>query len=467
VVLHPCGATADRVRVWLGVFGQTVSPGALSWRLNGVDVEPSAVIKPLASVRQNQYLAGTPQRAFTGVFDFVIPSEERTRAHVVEARVPGEPAAALTTSPVPAEVGTDWNHPFNVLVMSCFDTATDRGRAKSALSSLPQHLKPHLALLTGDQVYLDAPLLENLPNRDVALAEVLERKYVHNWQPPGEFSHLLDLAPTVCCPDDHEYWNNYPNEARQLNNTWFKPGRDRWADIGRRLYESFQHSTPVPFGQPIRLDVAPLSFLVVDTRSFRDEGTKTLLAPGALDAVKQWAASLKTSGRIGVFVTGQSLIEEKKGWFGAEFLDSALANYDDYAPIMGALHAAMRDGSDILLVTGDVHWSHVTQLEPMDALVNPARAYEVICSPTSLLAGLNLLPGPPPAIDKWAGPKFQTGMYLPARLGDAFKGNHACILSFRRIGKHDTSSVELKVTFVPLASGSSPRTLAPIELRRR
>ncbi|MCP3061144.1 hypothetical protein LXT21_20395 [Myxococcus sp. K38C18041901] len=430
-------------------------------------MEPSTVVRPLESVRQDTFLSGAPPRTFTGVFDFVLPLSAQGRAHVVEAMIPDEPAASLTTSPVPAQVGPDWSQPFNVLTMSCFDTATDRGKARLVLRSLPQHLRPHLTLLTGDQVYLDAPTLENLPNDDVALAEVLERKYIHNWSAPGVFSHVLDMAPTVCCPDDHEYWNNYPNWFLFANNTWGSASRQRWMDIGKRLYQCFQHSGSVPFGQPIRVDVSPLSFLVVDTRSFRDDGgNNKALHDNALAAVRQWATSLKASGHIGVFVSGQSLMEDAKGWFGARLKDATLANFDDYAPIMEALHAAMRDGSDILLVTGDVHWSHVTQLEPVDALVNAGRAYEVVCSPASLLAALS--PSSPPPIHEWAGSKRQTGMRLPTRMGKDLKGDHACILSFRRIGLRSAPSVELKVTFVPLTPGEPPYELgSTLVLRRR
>jgi len=82
---------------------------------------------------------------------------------------------------------------------------------------------------------------------------------------------------------------------------------------------------------------------------------------------------------FGVFVTGQSMLDEPKGSIAKKLTDAALANFTDYEPVMDELQ---RLKNDFLLLTGDVHFGRVTRLVTPDLR---RQGFEVIVSPSALV----------------------------------------------------------------------------------
>lgn len=109
-----------------------------------------------------------------------------------------------------------------VFTSSCYDADTDTTNAfDAAFRHLRDHVAaPDLSLLTGDQVYADAPakfyatMARSTP-RTYGLLE-----YWTSWgmQRYGEHRHLgmralLAHGPHWFLPDDHEFWNNWPHAS--------------------------------------------------------------------------------------------------------------------------------------------------------------------------------------------------------------------------------------------------------------
>ena len=197
IVLHPQACPSDRIRVWVGAFQATSAP-VLTWLLDGAPAEPDA-LREIASVRGEDLLpAGVPAeqiaRAFTGVYEFTgfLPDSLHTVA--VEA---GDAGAAVEVRTLPAAVPTELDRTFNVLLVSCFHAAEDRGGlAGRIVAHLKASSKPHLTLLAGDQVYLDLPTLSDFPDDEVELAEKFERDYINNWRGPAGYAQVLVAAPS-------------------------------------------------------------------------------------------------------------------------------------------------------------------------------------------------------------------------------------------------------------------------------
>ena len=69
---------------------------------------------------------------------------------------------------------------FNLLICSCYFQPEDSHGLLGAIVSQIQ-LQPHLTLMAGDQVYMDLPLLEDLPGSEPELSRLLGGKYLRNW----------------------------------------------------------------------------------------------------------------------------------------------------------------------------------------------------------------------------------------------------------------------------------------------
>ena len=376
-------------------------------------------LRPLASVRRDaaQILPNKQARAFTGIYEFA-GLQPNTR-YTVEVTDDSNNRAQLRTHTLPAAVPDAPGETFNVLLVSCFHLETDKGGlAGQIVKSLPQVSRPHLTLLLGDQVYLDLPTEQDFPDDLAWLADKFEHDYVANWQAaqsaPTGYANVLEIAPYVCIPDDHEYWNNFPHTSPFIGNTIRADGRAHWRTAARTIYEGFQLpwykniNTPAPpaplrLGDAVELDVPPLSFLLADTRTFRGEDFTGPLArdPAAgQDALQQLRAWIQRTtdvnqmggtGRwLGVIATGQSLFGEPARGLGDRFSravgDYELADYTDYREIVAELVKPSATGRPLLCLTGDVHWGRAMAARELD-LVRGGRdiIYEIISSPAALV----------------------------------------------------------------------------------
>lgn len=375
--LFPHAAPPGAVDVWVGISGVSSVEDA-TFTLDGRPVEPQ-ILRPIEAIRIGA--AAPPDdrpRTFTGGVRFGGVTGEVT----IEARIAGL-AASLTTRPVPTELPADrW---FNVLLGSCFDRNTELApglleRVAHRISVDPD-LRPDLTLLMGDQVYLDVPLTEVIGSFGepgiAGITAQFEEEYRLTFM--VHLSALLTLAPVVCTPDDHEFWNNYPARVPWLPRTLRQRGRLEWEQAARRCYDCFQRSVGLP--DPSILDVGPLSFFVLDTRTWRRFDRSACARPEHVAALERWAERVREQGRTGIFVNGQSLFKPAVSALRGNLTDFELANYGDYLRIIGALRRAATPDHPLLSLTGDLHYGRIVQAG--DTKGRPI-LYEVISSPLSL-----------------------------------------------------------------------------------
>ncbi len=480
IVLYPRAAPSDRIRVWLGVT-QVTQPPALTWFFDGAPHQPDT-LHALASVRPDELLPPgvNPQtlpRAFTGVYEFTGLAADTLHTVRVEADTK---AATLEVRTLPTTVTSQLDRSFNVMLVSCFHQAEDRGgRAGNIVSQLKATAKPHLSILAGDQVYLDLPTLKNFPDELARLAEKFENDYTLNWTDPLGYIKVLAAAPSVALPDDHEYWNNFPHVSPFIQNSRTPEGRERWRRAARAAFEGFQRPYPTRVGEPVIINVAPLSFFLADTRTNKDfDRHFTMTAHQQLD---DWVASVIAQRGFGVFVSGQSLFREPAGGVGGAVGDYELPNYEDYGRIMRSLQRLADAGRPLLCLTGDVHWGRVTTAR--DRQTGRVTFSEIISSPASLVStvGADQLHKLTAAIgglfgrandwprhaDADAPPTFLASSALAGRFTCTMihrqKGNHVVMLKFRRTG----GGLELRITYWPIGPGnnnSPPVEVGPLEL---
>lgn len=486
ILLYPRAAPGDRVRVWLGAFDVTAAP-PLRWHLDGAQVEPRA-LRPLTSVRPdhmlpaNQSPANVP-RAFTGVYEFAGLQPDTLHTVSVEA---GGMRAALEVRTLPDAVPFQLDRSFNVLLVSCFHQAEDRGGlAGTIVSQLKATSKPHLTIMAGDQVYLDLPTLQNFPDDLAWLANKFERDYTLNWSGPLGYEQVLAAAPGASVPDDHEYWNNFPHVSPFIQNTFKREGRDRWEAAARAVYDGFQVTPPATPDDPQVLDVHPLSFFFADTRTAkdRDDARRFTMSDAARRRLDDWVTDVIGQGRFGVFVSGQSLFREPAGNASGTVGDFELSNYGDYGQIVSTLKRLVDAGLPVLCLTGDVHWGRVTVAT--DNITGRKAFSEIISSPASLVTtvgsdtlrgiggffgGLFGRPNPWP---RHSDPGEPPGFLASDALGGQFpcstlmrqRGNQVVLLKFRQHG----SGIELRVTYWPIHADrtiNQPVESGPIDLVR-
>lgn len=475
VVLHACAAGAGRLRVWLGARERTTPP-ALSWSLEGQPAQPRA-LRPIQSVRSGPFLGGDSPRIFAGLYEFSVPGDEG-RAFRVGVSVDGAPPVTSSLRVLPRAVPSGLGTGFQLLLSSCFYPDEDRGGvAGTSMDAILRSVTPDMLLLLGDQVYLDLPPLKNLPDARPALARKFEADYARSWFEEGAYAKVIHAAPYACVPDDHDYWNNFPMPSVQSQNTWNAAGRAAWADVARMLYGQFQHVDPTPVGTPVQIDVDPLAFFILDARSWRDPGFQFTMTPEARDALAEWVSRCIRERKFGVFATGQSLAMPKAGDLNRRFGDSTMNNYGDFRFLMGQLDRLMREGGDVLLLTGDMHWGRILRLCPKDALSSGMQMIEVISSPTSLVVTPVRDPLAVAKADKrnpWPRHSDATLVGGTVELDGArsaffgytlyrHRGNNVCVLTFQRRG----DSVEVTPRYHPLHPTLQPATASPFILRHR
>ncbi|MCO1659611.1 hypothetical protein [Pseudonocardia humida] len=130
---------------------------------------------------------------------------------------PAEPIRART---LPREL--EPGRPLRLFAASCYDADTDaRDALDAAFGSVFADEAPDLTLLLGDQVYADAPAWRYaLMSRHTPRTGLL-LKYWRTWgmqpDPDGHARRglrgVLGSGPTYFLPDDHEFWNNWPNRT--------------------------------------------------------------------------------------------------------------------------------------------------------------------------------------------------------------------------------------------------------------
>ena len=165
----------------------------------------------------------------------------------------------LSTWPLPRSIPSGLGETFNVLLVSCFYEPNDGGIGDVVASHLKGSNRPDLVLTVGDQVYLDNPWAKAFHWTETGFAKSFELKYRKNWQ-GSRYANILRAGPVAGIPDDHEYWNNYPQPGIIWPMTNIGGvGRDNWERAARSMFDAFQLAEPDRYSY--QLDVEPLLVL--------------------------------------------------------------------------------------------------------------------------------------------------------------------------------------------------------------
>jgi hypothetical protein len=335
---------------------------------------------------------------------------------------------------LPGELPPLGAKPFTCLLGSCFAHLGDAaGAAGAAYASMPGGSRPDVKLLTGDQVYLDAPFPRHLYNvvaGDDLRAELLAT-YLATWTQGGDgrgFSELLRRGATYFTSDDHEIWNNAPLPTATVRATWW-PFGDRgaaWLRLATELYDGFQ-APP----RERAFTVGPLSVRIVDTRLGRTMDRARFVPQEELLALAAWVDALAGPG---VLVIGQPIFVEPAGFRG-NFTDFGLADFGQYHDLVRILTSARHD---VLVLTGDVHYGRISGC----SLAGGASLIEVIASPFGLVdARVGGRWHAPPAVFPVVPVPGTTQRSIWHEPEHQLAANHFATLEFSADGTHVLTSI--------------------------
>ncbi|GAB3309608.1 metallophosphoesterase family protein [Hymenobacter tenuis] len=313
----------------------------------------------------------------------------------------------------------------------------------------------------GDQVYLDLPTIADFVDDPVWLSEHFEQSYLENWTGETGYSKVLQAAPFATLPDDHEYWNNFPHPSPFIGNTYSAKGRRTWQVAAQGMYQAFQQVSDGNLKQAVELDVKPLSFFLLDTRTFRKSDRSQTVDPAMRQQFSNWVTRIIDTGQYGVIASGQSFFDEAARGLSGSAGDRTLANYKDFDLLCDDLLRLVRAGRPALCLTGDVHWGRV--FEAQERYMEPGRLYEVISSPSSLVTTIGKdqikhavdwvkslvgksIPWPRHAEAADPSSLLLQGHLQAVKTLHKQKGNHVVMLSFRRSG----FGLNLDITYHPV-----------------
>jgi hypothetical protein len=438
-LLIPNGFQGPRMMpvVWVGAIGENVGAGfTLDY----------GVGRTALGQWQGWPAAGAARVRYQRVLLDGLPP--RTTFQLMLLDGAGRQLADAEVTTLPDRLPVAGEKAFTVFLGSCFHVGRDAGGAVgSSFLRIPSGMRPEVKFLCGDQVYLDAPASHyTLHTHSVAELETeLFEKYEKTWtQTPRGFLDLLKRGANYFSSDDHEYWNNAPDKAPLVRDTYWPPflnKRADWLRMARELYKVFQTTELVS-----SFNVGPLSFLNLDTRFDRSSDQTTFITVDNLRRVRGWVEGLAGPG---VLVVGQPLFAGKAGWLGLEgrLVDFGLPDFKQYADLVNIIAASRHS---IVVLTGDVHFGRVASC----TLASGIELVEVISSPMSLVDDRVGLKWHPP-------PTFFPGFDVPLAVGGKreiksrefrYAENQFMTLEFSAEG----ATVNMKVNAWPVTGGEPP-----------
>jgi hypothetical protein len=383
--------------------------------------------------------AGKTRVEYRGV---VVSGLGLRKEYPVTLQLNGTAVASAKFTTLPAEMPILGEKPFTVLLGSCFAYREDSDhKLGNAFFHMPHLARPDLKIFAGDQVYLDSPwhryLIAHTPHE---LRQAFLEQYVGTWSQEEGFSRLLTEGANYCSSDDHEFWNNAPNPAAYVIDTWDAAGRQYWREVAGELYSVFQSTKAIA-----QFAVPPVSFLVADTRLNRDEDRKNFMKPRDLDQVADWIKGLKGPG---VLTIGQPLLQTTTGFFKGHFGDWNLPDFEQYQRLVEIVGGSRQT---LVVLTGDVHYGRIAR----SSLRSGGELIEIISSPMSLVDEK--------ARGKWEAAPVTFPTTAPSQLARsevvtegtfATTDGHFLTLEFTRRGP---TGVRLRVRFWPVfKAGISP-----------
>lgn len=433
-LLVPLDVSADTAAIWVGAIDERSSQTA------ALTLEYNLGTLPLDRTRWSRW--SSPDHSLSYQRVVLTGLAARTR-YLLRLRAGAALCADGEVTTLPRSLPPASEKPFTVLLGSCFCESQDQGGSVgTTYFNLPPGARPDIKILSGDQVYLDAPWYHYLL-RSFETGELESRFfdiYRRTWTQSGTasgFQQLLKRGANYFTSDDHELWNNAPNKGVYIRNTWTDAGRDEWLRLARRFYETFQ-----PTGAWARFSVDPLSFFIIDTRMDRRTDQTNLVRSEAFEELSRWIKSLRGPG---VLILGQPLFSEKAGWKG-NIADWHLPDYDQYAPLVRLIAASLQP---IIMLTGDVHFGRVAKT----TLPSGASLLEIISSPMALVdksaeGKWNAAPGlfPEGEIPGMAKAPLRT------ERGFTITDNHFLTLEFTAVG----GRVQVGAKAWPIVLGGAP-----------
>lgn len=374
VVVLPHEATLDGASVWIGCDEAGPPDLVLDW----VDDDGP----------QQELLQGSQRSAPVGDFHYWLRELPNLPAGAQTVTVSGGAAGPTSADvqPLRAAMPVAGDPTFRVLVGSCFsrEGATANPTAlDDAMTAVAAHgLTPDVTILCGDQVYVDDESGKPIEFTPDDYWPHLSGPYLDAWGFNGNPSlePILRRGATWFTPDDHEWWNNFPEWALFVPATLDNCSAQPWAYVARQLVAAFQPTNQRQF------DAGGLSFFVADTRSARTTvltSQRQLFDPGELSEIQDWVANLTTPG---VLVLAQPFFQKAAGTLLAATVDAKLADFgSDFSQLLGSLDVRPEP---VVIVAGDVHYSRVASTTAVPVLA------EVVSSPLALLPG-----GLAPALD--------------------------------------------------------------------
>jgi hypothetical protein len=300
------------------------------------------------------------------------------------------------------------------LFVSCFWLDADKeGAFAGGLRFLHDSKQPAFKLHMGDQLYLDFPIpdyhnrLLDFPKRLDRTVGAMGARYESYWG-NDPYRRALQLAPGCFTCDDHEFWNNYPED--QL---WLGGSRGDRHDItqeaAKLTYDAFQRKAN-PDGRPFfEFRIGDVSFFVTDARSERSDLERGP-RPGSFFSADQWKALDAWASALpgpGVLVLAQPMFDEAGGE-----TDRSLSSFEgDFGRLCDIFEQALNPnvGSgphDILMLSGDIHTGRYARATIV-GLEGVAHVHEFIASPASrvgpYLTKAKPKPPPPSFTAKWKG----------------------------------------------------------------
>lgn len=258
-------------------------------------------------------------------------------------------SASISTMPVRLPLYNGCHKPLTIALGSCYWPQHDGNRVATAYRGLYKYgidengmdESPDLTFLTGDQVYLDigfdlSSLLSGKVGRRIA------RTYARHWDGLGG---VLRRGATYMLPDDHEWYNGYPEAPNPVNPyLWAIQGGARREEWIRTACEGVENVQRCPVVEVMDFP-DDLSICFADLRSFRKRKGGKLMRTEDFNRLLTWANGLRTPG---VLVSTQPLVvTENKN-------EVNLLEYTkDYCRLLAALG---RTGHDIVVMSGDVHY---------------------------------------------------------------------------------------------------------------
>jgi hypothetical protein len=289
----------------------------------------------------------------------------------------GDEKRTLRLRTLPAQLPSEG---LGVIVASCYFAGFKQDVAlRAALAAPYLGVRTTFQLWVGDNVYVDVPAFSGA---DPPYAQTLDRYLSYFVQ--SDYSDARNQHSNFTIYDDHEFWNDFPASQPWLSRTHGARTKAAYTRAARECARLFQADLNPPVAAPeaqhglsYQFAIAPVSFFVADTRSERllAPDSPRLMHPNDLRALQTWARTLTGPG---VLVIGQPL------WVDGVDHTLILITADHNPPYFGedfrAIWAALRSAPyDVLIVTGDIHYSRLLKFSFANA---PERAvFEYVSSP--------------------------------------------------------------------------------------